>query len=49
MQQAMRKGFEERSLEVQRASLELERQKFQWQQLTTIIGALLILGWIKVK
>lgn len=40
---------EPESIRIQRLSYELELQKFQWQQITTVIGALLVLGWIKLK
>jgi len=42
-------SVEERQMWIAQQTLDLEIAKFHWQQITTVVGALVVLGFIRLK
>ena len=42
-------SVDERQMLIAQQTLDLEIAKFQWQQFTVIVGAMIVMGFIKLK
>lgn len=42
-------SIEERQMWIAQQTLDLEIAKFHWQQITMVVGALVVLGFIRLK